>query len=72
MNISNNSLGINAITLSDKVKALLEKPYKLVLVQRHELERLRLNGKRSEKSTYINNLYNHYIVKKLPKTYLCK
>ena len=72
MNISNNSLRVNAVTLSDKVRILLEQPYKLVLIQQQELERLRVSGKRSEHSTYINALYKHYIIEKKPKTYLCK
>ncbi|QQV91420.1 hypothetical protein M1M25_gp001 [Tenacibaculum phage Gundel_1] len=67
----NSSLDINAVTLLDKVKILLEQPYKLVLVQRNELERLRVSVKRSEQSAYINSLYKHYIIDKKNKTYLC-
>jgi hypothetical protein len=70
MIVTNESLKINSITLLDKVKALLEQPYKLVLVQQHELERLRSKENRSQYSDYIERLYTHYIVKKLGKTYL--
>jgi len=66
----NESLRINGVTLQDKIRTLLEQPYKLVLVQRHELERLRLNNKRSAHAAYIDYLYYHYIVNKKPKTYL--
>lgn len=68
----NSSLLKNQITLLDKVKKLLEQPYKLVLVQKNELERLRISNNRSKNAGYINHLYEHYIIKKLPKTYLCK
>lgn len=66
----NSSLKIGSITLQDKIRKLLEKPYKLVLVQQHELERLRLNNKRSVNANYINYLYKHYILEKKEKTYL--
>jgi hypothetical protein len=72
MNVANNSLKINTVTLLDKVKILLRQPYKLVLVQQHELERLRLHHSRSKQSEYIESLYKHYIIEKKPKTYLCK
>lgn len=70
MNSFNNSLKPNQLTLLDKIKRLLEKPYKLVLVQRHELERLRLSKNRAKHEAYIDQLYEHYIINKLPKTYL--
>jgi hypothetical protein len=70
MSTSNQSLQVNYVTLLDKVKALLEQPYKLVLVQQHELERLRSTEHRSAHSGYIENLYKHYIIDKLGKTYL--
>ena len=69
---ANNSLKVNGITLLDKIKQLLEQPYKLVLVQQHELERLRTNSSRSSHSAYIEALYKHYIIEGKPKTYLCK
>jgi len=68
----NNSLNPNTITLLDKIKKLLEQPYKLVLIQQHELERLRTLEHRADFSYYVNNLYTHYIEKGLPKTYLVK
>lgn len=72
MKTINNSLQKNSLTLLDKIKKLLEQPYKLVLVQQHELERLRVHKKRSTHSTYIENLYKHYIIEGKKKTYLCK
>ncbi|WP_439132411.1 hypothetical protein [Polaribacter sp.] len=68
----NNSLKIGNITLQHKIRKLLEQPYKLVLVQKHELERLKNNAKRSNQSSYIEKLYKHYIIEGKPKTYLCK
>lgn len=70
MNTFNNRLRPNQLTIQDKIKRLLEQPYKLVLVQRHELERLRLNKNRAKHEAYIDQLYNHYIINKLSKTYL--
>jgi len=70
MNVFNNSLTANGITLADKVRELLEKPYKLVLVQQHELERLRNSKSKNKDSSYINDLYNHYIVQGKGKTYI--
>ena len=56
---------------ADKLKELLKIHYKLVLVQTDELERLR-NKKvfKDFDSVYVNNLYKHYIVEGLGKTYL--
>lgn len=55
----------------DKIKILLKQPYKLVLVQQHELERLRLKSTlKTTDINYITNLYNHYITNGLNKTYL--
>lgn len=65
-----NGLKPNSVTLSDKVRLLLEKPYKIVLVQRHELEKLRIIKSKNKQSSYINYLYDHYIVKGLEKTYI--
>lgn len=65
----NNSLNHDVLTSLDMIKSLLEKPYKLVLVQQHELERLRTKEHRSQHFGYIESLYKHYIIKKLPKTY---
>jgi hypothetical protein len=61
------------MSLSDKIKILLrpKNVIKLVYVQRCELEMLHKNDKKHEFQEYINYLYNHYIVHKLPKTYLC-
>ena len=55
----------------DKIKILLKQPYKLVLVQQHELEKLRLKSTlKVNDINYINSLYDHYIVNGLGKTYL--
>jgi hypothetical protein len=59
------------MTLPDKVKELLKIGDKLVLVQKHELERLKDDTHKDRHADYINQLYDHYIVKKLPKTFLC-
>ena len=65
------SLGSNILTHKDKIRELLKIRRKLVLVQVHELERLHKNDKSYKDTEYVNNLYDHYIVNKLPKTYLC-
>ena len=59
------------LSLNDKVKDLLKIGHKLVLVQQHELERIRAAKHKDRYSDYINQLYQHYIVNGLPKTYLC-
>ena len=58
------------LSLNDKVKDLLKIGYKLVLVQQHELERIRVSRHTDRYDDYINKLYQHYIVDGLPKTYL--
>jgi hypothetical protein len=58
------------ITINDKLKELLKQRSKLVLVQAHELERIKMKGRFYRFEKYIDDLYTHYIVKKLPKTYL--
>ena len=58
------------LSLKDKVKDLLKIRHKLVLIQVHELERLRNSNKLNEQVKYVENLYNHYIVQGLPKTYI--
>jgi hypothetical protein len=58
------------ITINDKLKELLKQISKLVLVQAHELERIKMKGRFYRFEKYIDDLYTHYIVKKLPKTYL--
>lgn len=57
------------LSILDKIKILLSQPYKLVLVQQHELERLKINNSRIKHLNYVNNLYNHYIINKGIKTY---
>ena len=58
------------LSLNDKVKDLLKIGHKLVLVQQHELERIRVSRHTDRYSDYINKLYQHYIIDGLPKTYL--
>lgn len=58
------------ISLESKIKQLLALGDKLVLCQIHELERLKLSSAKDRNKGYIENLYNHYVVKQLPKTYL--
>lgn len=58
-------------TVEDKLKALLRVPYKLVLVQLHELEKLRNRNKKNDYDIrFIEYLYLHYIVEGKGKTYL--
>lgn len=66
----NNGINNNELTLMDKIRELLLKPYKLVLVQADELKRLRSDRNRIKHSKYINDLYNHYVTNKGIKTYL--
>ena len=54
----------------DKIKELLKQPYKLVLVQQHELERMRNKSLHTSDINYIDYLFNHYIVEGKGKTYL--
>ena len=58
------------ISLNDKVKELIKIGHKLVLCQLHELERIRLSKHTDRYSNYVNQLYTHYIINNLPKTYL--
>lgn len=63
---------VPVLSTMDKLNALLKIGYKLVLVQFHELERIKLKkySHTERYQNYINALYNDYIVKSLPKTYL--
>ena len=60
----------NTISLNDKVKKLIKIGDKLVLCQLHELERIKLSKHADRHSNYVNQLYTHYIINNLPKTYL--
>lgn len=65
---------VQVLSIPDKMKALIKIGHKLVLCQLHELERLQVENNvshRGEKAGYVEFLYTHYIVKQLPKTYLC-
>ena len=57
------------VSVNDKIKELLSISDKLVLIQQHELERIKSKKLRSKEYNYINALYQHYIINKLPKTY---
>lgn len=57
-------------SLNDKLASLLKIGHKLVLVQLHELERIKKLRHKEIQSGYVIHLYNHYIVQQLPKTYL--
>ena len=72
MELSNNWIHSKEVLLSlnDKVKDLLKIGHKLVLVQQHELERIRATKHKDRYANYINGLYQHYVVNELPKTYL--
>lgn len=65
--IHNNS---NEPTTIDKLKELLKQSYRLVLVQQHELERMRNKSLHSVDSNYIESLYKHYIIEGKGKSYL--
>jgi hypothetical protein len=58
------------LSAMDQVKELLRIKHKLVLVQVHELERLRGSRRLFKYTTYIKDLHNHYIVNNGDKTYL--
>jgi len=58
-------------SLNDKIMDLLKIKSKLVLVQVHELERIKLSTHKDRYVEYINLLYKHYIIDGLSKTYLC-
>lgn len=54
----------------DKVKQLLKIHFKLVLVQATELSRLKkMKTFHANDMVYVDNLYNHYIVLGLSKSY---
>ena len=58
------------VTTRDKLKELMKIRHSLVLVQYHELERIRLSNRAENHENYINGLYKHYIIEGKPKTYL--
>ena len=57
-------------TLRDKLFHLLSIRNTIVLVQFHELERLKLSNRLSNHRDYIEYLYDHYVLLKKSKTYL--
>jgi len=61
-----------AISFPDKIKALLKIEHKLVKCQADEIKRLQMRPRdhKGAAYTYVEYLYDHYVVKKLPKTYL--
>jgi hypothetical protein len=72
-NTSNNWISSDEdrpISSIDMIKELLARPYRLVLVQQHELERLRVDTSRTKHNDYISRLFNHYIINQGSKTYL--
>ena len=58
------------LSLNDKLKILYINRRKLVLSQQHELERAKLSSKKDYFTTFIEQLYKHYIIDEGPKTYL--
>lgn len=70
MNWISQSTGNPLPSFNDKVKALFEIRTKLVLCQQHEIERLKTSAHQDRHGVYIEQLYQHYIVKGLGKTYL--
>lgn len=67
---STDHLSGKTLSLKDKVRELLKNKHKLVLVQVQELERLMDDKRRNQNVGYIEQLYNHYIIQGLPKTYI--
>jgi hypothetical protein len=60
------------VTIKDKIRELSLIERKLVLVQQDEVRRIRNTGSLTNIHVrYIEDLYKHYIIDKLPKTYLC-
>jgi len=57
-------------SINDKLVNLLKLGDSLVLVQKHELERIKKYRHKDRYAEYINQLYTHYIILSLPKTYL--
>ena len=54
----------------DKIKSLLNIGYKLVLVQLHELERIKNVKMKEPHYEYVGQLYQHYVIEGLPKMYI--
>lgn len=61
------------LSYPDKINRLIEIKDKLVLVQFDEIQRLKrkTSGRKPNEQEYIDQLYRHYIVKGMPKLYLC-
>ena len=59
----------NTLTTMDKIRELLSKPSRIVLVQVHELERAKTSRRKDRYEVYVDNLYKHYVINKLGKTY---
>jgi hypothetical protein len=59
-------------SFSEKLRALLKIKDKLVKVQADTIHSMSLNNARGQEAyRYVEQLYKHYIIDKLPKTYLC-
>lgn len=58
------------VSTKDKLDILLKMKDKLVLVQTHELERIKNISNKNNYVGYIDSLYKHYVTLGLPKTYL--
>ena len=58
-------------TFAEKIRALNHIKSDMVLVQQHELERIREDKSKSDYyRPYIDSLYEHYIINKLQKPFL--
>ncbi len=57
------------LSVNDKLNLLMKDPNRLVLVQFHELERIKIITDKHPYAGYIESLYRHYIVLKKGKTY---
>jgi hypothetical protein len=63
----------NEMSAADKFKILFKNPQKLLLCQATELERINVSNRnhlREYHISFIERLYNHYVIKKLNKKQL--
>lgn len=68
----NTASGPTPMSVLDKIKELLLIRDKLVLVQLHEVERIKEMHNPHRLSPYIEMLYKHYVTEGKPKLYLCQ
>lgn len=72
-NYSKDSHKRQSIQNKIRVLSIPSNKIKMVLVQQHEIDRLKLKNRKKlndHEYQYVEQLYDHYITKNLPKTYL--